>query len=358
MKIIIVFSSLLLFCTNILTGFRTDLSAGQKSTIKIGLLIQDNKSVEAIQGAEIALLRANSNGGYKGRMFELVIKSMEGPWGTGSKQAVDMIFADDVIAIVGSHDGRNAHLVEQATTKSHVTFLSAWAADPTLSQAFTPWFFNAVPNDNQQAQMLVEEILKKKFKKLTLVVDDDYDAKSSFNSFIRKSAEMNLLNPVTIVPENTDMDMSKTAGMIIRTKPDCLILFTVPATAEKIIRKVIEMKHPVPVYGPLSLLGESSPLYSYPEVLKNLLLLSSGDWFLKDRSEFAAAYQKKYGYYPGAPAAYAHDAISIMINAIKAAGAERENVQKALMGAGLNGTTGTIKFDERGNRISTITGSE
>ena len=291
-------------------------------------------------------------------MFELVVKSMEGPWGTGSKQAVDMIFTDDVIAIVGSHDGRNAHLVEQATTKSHVTFLSAWAADPTLSQAFTPWFFNAVPNDNQQAEMLVEELRMKKFEKITLVVDDDYDAKSSFKSFIRKSAEMNLSIPVTIVLDKSEKDMSETAGMIIRTKPDCLILFTVPFTADNIICQVIEMKHPVHFYGPLSLLGESSPLYSYPEVSGNLLLLSSGDWFLQDQSEFAAAYQKKFGYYPGAPAAYAHDAMSIMINAVKAAGAERENVQKALMDAELSGTTGTMKFDERGNRINTVIRSE
>ena len=358
MKSIIVLLVLLLFCAFIITGFRTDLSAGQKSTIKIGLLIQDNKSVEAVQGAELALLKANSDGGYKGRMFELVVKSMEGPWGTGSKQAVDMIFTDEVIAIVGSHDGRNAHLVEQATTKAHVTFLSAWAADPTLSQAFTPWFFNAVPNDNQQAEMLVEELRKKKFKKITLVVDDEYDTRSSFKSFIRKSGEMNLLNPVTIVLENSEKDMSETAGMIIRTKPDCLILFTVPVTAENIIRKIIEMKHPVPVYGPLSLLGESSPLYSYPEVTGNLLLLSSGDWFLQDQSGFAAGYHKRYGYYPGAPAAYSYDAVLIMTNAVKAAGAEREKVHKALTNSELRGTTGTIKFDERGNRISTDTGSE
>ena len=46
---------------------------------------------------------------------------------------------------MGSHDGRNAHLVEQVATKSQVVFLSAWASDPTLSQAFVPWFFSCVP---------------------------------------------------------------------------------------------------------------------------------------------------------------------------------------------------------------------
>ena len=83
---------------------------------------------------------------------------MEGPWGTGSKQAVNLVFDEEVVAMLGSHDGRNAHLVEQVSAKSRVVFLSAWSGDPTLAQAFVPWFFNCVPNDLQQADVLIEEI--------------------------------------------------------------------------------------------------------------------------------------------------------------------------------------------------------
>ena len=323
-------------------------------TIKIGLLIQDSASVEARNVAELAILTANSEGGYKGRMFELVVKSMEGPWGTGSKQAVDMIFTDEVLAIVGSHDGRNAHLVEQATTKSNITFLSAWSGDPTLSQAFTPWFFNCVPNDNQQADMLVEEINRKKFRKVTVVKDDDYDANSALKSFVRKSAEKESAKPVSIKIVKSERDLSETAQIIGRMDPDCLLLFTEQVTADKIICELTEMKISLPVYGPLSLLGESSPLYSNPGVLGNLLLLSSGDWFLQEKSEFAAGYHEKFASYPDATAAYAYDAMMVMIKAVKAAGAEREKIQKAIMDTDYKGVTGTIKFDEKGNRICTV----
>ncbi len=84
---------------------------------------------------------------------------MEGPWGTGSKQAVELIFDEEVWAILGSHDGRNAHLVEQVSAKSRVVFMSAWSGDPTLSQAFVPWFFNCVFNDLQVSDVLIDEIL-------------------------------------------------------------------------------------------------------------------------------------------------------------------------------------------------------
>jgi branched-chain amino acid transport system substrate-binding protein len=129
----------------------------QAGNIKIGLLIPDNGSIAAVQGAELAIREANENGGLNGRHFQLIIRSMEGPWGTGSKEAVNLIFEEKVWALLGSHDGRNAHTVEQAATRSIVVFVSAWTSDPTLSQAFVPWFFNCVPNDNQQAASLTKE---------------------------------------------------------------------------------------------------------------------------------------------------------------------------------------------------------
>src|SRR5450756_1253186 len=104
-------------------------------------LIPDNNSIAAKHGAEMAISKANEDGGFDGKPFQLVIRSMEGPWGTGSKQAVDLIFEENVCAIMGSPDGRNGHLVEQVTTKARIVFLSTWASDPTLAQAFVPWYF-------------------------------------------------------------------------------------------------------------------------------------------------------------------------------------------------------------------------
>ena len=155
-------------------------------TIKIGLLIQDSSYTSAVHGAELAVRKANDKGGMNGHPFRLVVRSMEGPWGTGSKQAVDLIFNEKVWALLGSHDGRNAHLVEQAATKSIVVFLSAWSGDPTLSQAFVPWFFNCAPNYDQQAAALFEDIYeKKKYSKVAVIYDNDYDSMQSLKAFLK-----------------------------------------------------------------------------------------------------------------------------------------------------------------------------
>jgi branched-chain amino acid transport system substrate-binding protein len=132
------------------------------------------------------------------------------------------------------------------------------------------------------------------------------------------------------------------------------VLFTEPSLAEKIICSLNEMNYSPQIYGPLSLLKESSQVYKHPEVLKNILILSSGEWFLKENSEFANRYYQRFKSWPGAEASYSYDATMIMINAAVAAEGKRENVQKALMATNYRGATGVIRFDERGNRVSVI----
>ena len=44
------------------------------TTVKIGLLIQDNNSLAARFGAEMAIRNANETGGYKGKKFQLVTR--------------------------------------------------------------------------------------------------------------------------------------------------------------------------------------------------------------------------------------------------------------------------------------------
>jgi len=187
---------------SIIAGAEPAFSDGNKNdTIKIGLLISDNRSFSALHGAEMAIMETNRGGGINGHPLLLKVRSMEGPWGTGSKQAVDLIFKEEVWTILGSHDGRNAHLAEQATAKTRVVFMSAWAGDPTLSQAFVPWYFSCVPNSNQQAEVLMHEVYeKRKYKNLIIVSDSSYDSETGMKSFVNKiTAEK---KPASVIARN------------------------------------------------------------------------------------------------------------------------------------------------------------
>ena len=321
--------------------------------IKIGFLIQEGRYNAAVLGARLAVLTANEEGGLNGRHFELVVRSMEGPWGTGSKQAVELIFEERVWALLGVTDGRNAHLVEQAAAKSEVVFLSAWSGDPTLSQAFVPWFFNCVPNDNQQAASLISEIYNnRKFRKVAVVHCNDYDSKMMLNSFTKPVLKQRESDPLLIEYETYSEKIELLAARIREESAECIVLFCPPEASLKIIRQIKLTGLNLPLYGSINILNENE--LSAPELQEfdNLLMIPSGEWPEPEKLKFMDYYAKEYGNFPGLAASYSYDCVKIITEAIKEAGSsDREKIQKSLETIIHKGITGSIQFEERGNRI-------
>jgi branched-chain amino acid transport system substrate-binding protein len=322
-------------------------------SVKIGLLIQDSSWSSAIQGAGLAIKNANENGGLRDLKFQLVFRSMEGPWGTGSKQAVNLIFEEKVWALIGLHDGRNAHLVEQAATKSQVVFLSAWPGDPTLSQAFVPWFFNCVPNDNQQAASLKNEIFEiRKYRNIVVVHGKDYDSEKSFGSFMNFVKKSGKPDPLHFDIEDYVQKSGILADKIIKSGAGCIVLFCQPSTSLELVRQVKKKNPVLPVFGPLSILNENELSVQEMKYFDNILSVPAGEWPEAENQNFRQEFEKIYGKMPGVAASYSYDCMSVLIEAIRQAGnSDREMIQKSLKNIRFNGVTGPIQFDDKGNRM-------
>jgi branched-chain amino acid transport system substrate-binding protein len=327
-----------------------------KEPVKIGLLIQDKACVSARQGAELAVEMANKKGGFKGRPFQLVVKDMEGPWGTGSKQAVDLIWDDKVCALIGSHDGRNAHLVEQAATKSIVVYISAWSADPTLSQAFVPWFFNAVPTDHQQAEALIDEIyVKRKISKIVTITDKEYDSGQALKSFIQSSELAKKTKPLQLKFEDYAADLNKLIEQIKKSGAKGLVIFCSPSVSLKLVRLIKQKNITLPLFSSLSVLNENVLKESELKECAGVLMVPHGILTGTKNGLFRDEYYKKYGSIPGLAASYAYDATTVLIEAMKVSGSvDREKIQNALYKIHVDGVTGPVQFDEKGNRRGII----
>jgi branched-chain amino acid transport system substrate-binding protein len=324
-------------------------------SIKIGLLIPDNNSLAARQGAEMAVRVANENGGYNSIPFQMVLRSMEGPWGTGSKQAVNLIFDENVRAILGSHDGRNAHLVEQVSTKSRIVFLSAWASDPTLAQAFVPWYFSCVPTDLQQADALINEIYnRRKLVKIATVSDKGYDSKLAVESLTKRIKAAGQAEPLNLFYDSSDLDYNEPLLKISKAGIQGIILFGKPSSSLRFLELFEKRKMKQPVFGAISLLDEDESSMKEQEDYRNMVLFVSGNWTSVKGIAFRKEYKRLYGSNPGAVAAYSYDGMSILIEAIRKAGTDRENIQRWLSKARFDGVTGPIQFDSKGKRIGTL----
>jgi branched-chain amino acid transport system substrate-binding protein len=323
-----------------------------EKTVKIGLLIEGNNFLAAKHAADLAIQQANAAGGLNGIPFEMVELSMEGPWGTGSKQAVNLIFDKEVVAIVGSNNGRNAHLVEQVSAKTRVIFMSAWSGDPTLAQAYVPWYFSCVPNDLQQADALIDEIFNgEKINKITTVSDTDYDSKLALSSFLKRLKIAGKPDPTQIFYNNREQDFAGLPDQIVKGDAKGIILFGLPLASRKIMEELRQKKITLPVFGTLSVSGYEDTEETEFKSFDRAVLVTSGHWFTSGGQSFRQEFFKKYGYQAGPVAAYAYDGVNIIIEAVKNTGTEREEIQKYLKDIKYKGITGLIHFDEKGNRI-------
>lgn len=320
--------------------------------VKIGLLVQGSSCKSAIRGAEIAVRSVNEKGGMNGNPFSLVVRSMEGPWGTGSKQAVDLIFNEKVWALLGSHDGRNAHLVEQAATKSTVVFLSAWSGDPTLSQAFVPWFFNCVPDYDRQAEALAVEIYeKRKYNSIAVISDNDYDSGLLLKALLQITARKGMIPPEQFSCENIKNNAGNLKEKVLNRGFDCLILFCDPLNSLAILRAVKKINPEIQLFGSLIILNEDilseDEMYEIEKAIQIISTINPEH----GEANFSRQYFKMYGVYPGLVSSFSFDMANVLINAILQAGSpDREKIQEALYKTNYNGITGLIRFDDRGKR--------
>ena len=348
----IVFAFCIVFIQDIYTQQNNSTTA---KTVKIGLLIDNNNAIAARNGAEMAIDIENKKQGPDGLHFQLITKSMEGPWGTGSKEVVNLVFNENVWALMGSHDARNAHLAEQVIAKTHIVYLSAWASDPTLSQAFVPWYFSCVPNDIQQADAMIEEIYNKRTNMKTAIVSDNSDdSKLPQQNFLKEIKRTGKTEPMQLLYDNSNNNFKICLDKINDAGIQGIILLGQPETNLNFIKQIRQNKMNQPIYGSLALLGGND--FDDGELIKfnNVKLVTYGNWLGSKDLSFQNTYHKKYGKIPGAAAAYAFDGMNLIIEAIKHSGPNREKVQEAMAEINYKGVTGPIQFDQKGNRMGTV----
>jgi branched-chain amino acid transport system substrate-binding protein len=317
-------------------------SAFSQSTVKIGFLIRDKNDISIKQAAELAIEHANSRGGYKGRNFELVIKSCDGPWGMTSKQTVSLIYDDQVPIIVTALDGQNAHLAEQVTAKSHVVMLSALSSDPTLSRAYVPWYFRMVPDDKQQAEMLARKIYGKDGDKMIALISfDDYDGKMSTEALLSQIADMGYSKPDMFIGLNQTELLEKVNGH----QYDVIVLAGSSTFSGPFISQI-----------------QGSEIYGFQNltnfIQEDNISLFNKISFMRAKSydqskweKFENSYKQKFMTVPNPSLAYVYDGIFLAIESLKKYSPDSESIRLGFKDTKYEGITGKIEFGNLGNRI-------
>ena len=355
------FYTIILLLVLILSGMNSKEVCAQdesQNSVRIGLMLSqdpeiDTTSMESLYTVQYLVQKVNSEGGIDGKKIELYYKSGDGDWGISSKKSVELIFDDEVSAIIGSLDGRNAHLTQMAITKAEVVYIATRSTDPTLSEINIPWFFRVIPSDKQQAEILVSSIFKERgLNNIAVIHSDDYDYKMAANTFNRLASEKYRYSIQSFeFNEQNGIEESGLISVLKSAEVNGVVIFSSDSSLKNILSLAGQMDYTIPYFLPLTdqnVLSEWKYLmdisYLCPQIQPDF------------DQNFIQQFNSKFNRDPGLIAAYSYDGLQILIDSIKKSGVGRMEIREKLKSVDqFHGLSGLIGFEDNGDIIHSTT---
>jgi ABC-type branched-subunit amino acid transport system substrate-binding protein len=202
-----------------------------------------------------------------------------------------------------------------------------------------------VPNDDQQAEAIVELILKNGGGKTGILSTDTYDARYAVMSLAKALEQATDRSPLIIHADSLDQQIPKILARIQECELDHLILPFDAALNKELLVSLIEAKPSLKLYGTLHF-TMGAEIRKIPwKLYEGMYVISVGPIWISNSQITGNNYL-----FPPAREASAQDAVTLVIQAIKKVGTNREDIKKHLLEIQYEGITGPIAFDEMGNR--------
>ena len=322
-----------------------------------GLSHEEPLGRKMLQGAKLAIERANAGGGYRGGKipYRLVVRNDNGLWGASGNEIIHLAYKDKVRAILGTIDGANSHIAIRVALKVEIPVMNTGDTDPTFTETAIPWVFRVISDDRQMCYLLADFVFKK--LKLTRVaalrannrygrigIDEFRDAATRLgHPFL---AELNY--PVG------DTDFTPQLQRIKSLNPEVVITYGDAVESGLILKQMRAM-------GMNQWFIGSDRMVS-PEFIKNagenIGKAAAGYPYNPGSSdprylEFKRLFYKRFGETPETYAAHAYDGMCMLIEAIEKAGLNRARIRDELANMKYyDGVTGKKEFDAVFNNIS------
>lgn len=323
--------------------------------VGIGLLVSGSAETSqrdraARRGATLAVNWANRNGGFEGREFELLVRTLGATWSSGTEKIVEVAYHPQVWGLVGGLTGKSAHLIEQIVTKRRIVFLTPWASRESLADIRLPWFFRLVPEDPDQVQVLIESLPSQgSDPRLSTVRGAGSDPRLAEEAFVELLSQRGV-SSISRHSVEANSDLERVVDRITDRDARHVALFLGRERAVDLVQRMPPSSPPFHFFVPLS--QASLPLTCQLDTTEHEATIILPDPVHREAAKrFTRRYERRFNSHPPLPAWYTYDAVRTLIVAIRRAGLDRVSIQKTLANLRLeNGLTGPIAFDGDGNR--------
>jgi ABC-type branched-subunit amino acid transport system substrate-binding protein len=223
--------------------------------------------------------------------------------------------------------------------------LSTQSSDPTLSRAYVPWYFRMVPDDRQQAEVLIREMYEvRRFKTNALVALDGYDGKKSVEAMTAQAKGFPA--PTTLI----DLSENELIQNIIKNPWDAIVLAGYTKNTTQIIEKIRIGKPELKIYAFLNVFNFITDFN--PQTMGEIEFIHLFNFKDPNWLSFEKTFRTKYNMQPSPTLAYVYDGILLATKSIIKFGPDSEVLKNGFKSMEYSGITGEIKFGKLGNRAN------
>lgn len=329
------------------------------SEIRIGVILPLSGSGSARatsheRGISLAVEHVNKTGGINGKKLRILVRDNQGQAVKTAVVTRDLIYEDQVLAIVGGISPINSRVIQSFAEKAQVPFLTALCTHYELTANGSRYTFRSISDDRKQFEAICEFANQRyKTRKPALIYDPVLYGSDSAQKFIEAALKhgQQVVSALTYRPGA--LNFRQQFDVMRSTNPDALVIIAPPLESAMILRQARESRISLPILGinPFSSQEFINFAGIYSESTICTLPFNSrlggqrADYFL---SEFL----EKFGVAADADAAMGYEAIMLSALALKAGEYDRRIIKDYLASMhGWESVTGSGGFDQFGNQV-------
>ncbi len=333
-------------------------------SIKIGLMApitgafaSEGQDMQKI--CELLTEELNKAGGINGRQVELIVED-DGSTPRSAATAASRLVAAGVCAAVGTYGSAVTEASQDIYDEAGIVQVATGATSVRLTAKGMERFFRTSPRDDDQGRVAQRTLEKLGYKKIAVLHDNSAYAKGladETKKYIDEKQSADIVFFDALVPG--ERDYSAILTKIKGVNPDAVLFTGYYPEAGLLLRQMKEMKWSVPMLGGdatnnvdlVKIAGDAAEGYRF------ISPPMPADIDTPEAKAFLKAYEAKYGSRPSSIwSVAAGDAFNVIAAAVKAGGADPAAVAAYLHKElkAFPGLTGTISFDEKGDRVGDL----
>lgn len=307
---------------------------------------------QALRGIQLAV--SNYNSTNPSRRIKLIVEDSQANPADGVSAINKLINVDNVKLVLGDLTSGVTLAIAPIAQKEHVTLLAPGASNPKLREA-GDYIFRNWTADNFDGEVIGRYLVNKMNKKSAaiLMVNNEYGI--GLTTAFSKVFED--LGGSVLFEEGYEQGSSDFRSIISKVNTaeiDCIFLPGHPRENGFLVRQIRELRYSQTIAANLSV--ESPDFYVIAKESCEGVVFSTPAFDLESNEEivqsFRTAFESEFGVAPDAVAGHGFDAANIIIEALKRAQFNEDEVKDQLYGiSDFPGITGRTTFDDHGDVI-------